>query len=113
MRPWMCCNGTGFASALILLVASLRHVDFFVNQRLLLQHRRLVWPLIPPRRDVGETLVVAFGFAVFGLKLFAEVAAAGFVAMERVEAEQLSELHEVSHTTCIFQIMVQFAAIAG
>src|SRR5437660_12463188 len=113
MRPWMCCNGTGFAPALILLVASLRHVDFFVNQRLLLQHRRLVWPLIPPRRDVGEMVVVAFGFAVFSLVLFPEMAAAGFVAMERVEAEPLSELHEVSHTTCIFQMLDQSAAIAG
>src|SRR5207302_10137559 len=102
MRPWMCCNGTGFAPALILLIASLRHVDFFVNQRLLLQHRRLVRPLIFPRRYVGEMVVIAFGFAVFSLALLAEMAAAGFVAVERVEAEQFREFHEVRDAAGVF-----------
>ena len=48
-----------------------------------------------PGADVGEPVVVAQGLALVGLALLAEVAAAGFLAVERIEAHERGELEEI------------------
>src|ERR1700691_1935378 len=65
-----------------------------------------------PGRDIAEVLVVAKGFAVFGSILLAEVAAAGFVAVQRIDAHKLSELEEIGHTTGFLQTLVKVAGAA-
>src|SRR5882672_6049479 len=58
-------------SFLTLLVAPLRQMDFFVDQRFFVQDRLSIQSLILPRRDIREVLVVAHRFAVRSLVLFA------------------------------------------
>src|SRR5580698_3618942 len=67
---------------------------------------------ISPGSDVGEVLVVALRFAVGRLVLFAEVAAAGLVALERVDAHQLAELEEVGDAAGFFEALIQIVAAA-
>ena len=55
-------------------------------------------------------LVVALGFAVGVLMFLAEVAAARFVALQGVAAQQFAELQEVGHAAGLFQRPVQVLA---
>src|SRR5260370_32687786 len=61
----------------------------------------------PPGRPVGEVLVVAQGLPVRGLALLAEVAAARFRALERVDAHELAQFEEVRHPTRLLERLVQ------
>src|SRR5262245_12238985 len=72
---------TRAACAPRLFITALRHPDFFIDQRLFVQHRKLIRALILPSRHVSKLLVVAQRLAVFGLVLLAEVAAAGLFAL--------------------------------
>src|ERR1700742_4684176 len=67
---------------------------------------------ISPGSDIGEVLVVALRFAVGRLVLFAEVAAAGFVALARIDAHQLAELEEVGDAARFFEALIQVVAAA-
>ena len=78
-----------------------------------MQDRLLVWPLVLPRSGISEVLVVALRFPVSRLEFLAEMAAAGFAAVKRIEAEQLREFHEVPHPAGVFEVLVQFAIFAG
>src|SRR3954471_20897387 len=64
-----------------------------------------------PRGDVREVLVVAERLAVFRLVLDAEVAAAALLAMQRVAAEQLTELEEVGDAAGFLERLVQRGAL--
>src|SRR5438477_4837262 len=86
-----------------LFVAPLRHMDFFVNQRLFVHDRSLTEALELPSRDVREIFVVALRFAVFGLILFAEMAAARFFARQGIEHEQFGELHKIGYAARAFK----------
>src|SRR5213594_2439368 len=97
----------------ISFVAPRAHVNFFINQRLFMQDRLLVWPLVLPRSGISEVLVVALRFPVSRLEFLAEMAAAGFPAVKRIEAEQLREFHEVPHSAGVFEVLVEFAIFAG
>jgi hypothetical protein len=59
-------------------------------QRLFVQDGRLAHAAIFPGGGVGIMLVVALRFAFGGLIFLAEMAAAGFVALQRVEAHQFA-----------------------
>ena len=65
-----------------------------------------------PRRHVREALVVALGLALGRLVLLAEVAAAGFATLERVEREQLGELEEVRHPARVLERLVEVVSSA-
>ena len=62
-----------------------------------------------PHRHVGEARVVAPRLAVRGLVLDAEVAAARFLAGERVAAHQLAELEEVGDAARPLELLVELA----
>ena len=62
---------------------------------------------------MGVLLVVAQALALGVDVLLAEVAAAGLVALQRVEAEQLGELEEVGHAAGALERLVERAAVAG
>jgi len=49
-----------------------------------------------PSGDTGEVRVIAPGLAFPGLMLHAEMAAAGFLAVQRVEAEQFGKFQEIA-----------------
>src|SRR5579883_195272 len=51
-------------------------------------------------------------FAIRRLILFAEVAAAGFVPLERIQAHQLAQLEEIRHPPGLLERLVQFLARA-
>src|ERR1043166_5253220 len=63
----------------------------------------------------GHVRVSSFGFfSAFGdLEFLAEMAAAGFAAMQGVEAKQLGELHEVRDPPGVLQVLVQLAVLPG
>src|SRR3712207_6782224 len=76
------------------LVAPLLHLDELIDQVLLVQDRRahvvtlrVSRPL--PRGDVGVLVVVTQRLAVLGLRLPAEVPAAGLAPVQGVDAHQL------------------------
>ena len=52
-------------------------------------------PLVFPGKDVSEIFVVAQSFAIRCLMFFTKMAAARFVAGERVDAHQLGELEKI------------------
>src|SRR5690606_37364139 len=83
-----CCRQTRnvrfMCSCSSLLVTPLRHPHLFVDERLLVQHRILVYALELPGRDKGELLVIAQRLAIPRLVLLAEMAAARLLAHERV-----------------------------
>lgn len=65
-----------------------------------------------PGGDVAEGVVVAEGFAFFGLEFFAQVAAAGFFALEGVNGHDLGELHVVGDAEGelkLFGVVIFFA----
>jgi hypothetical protein len=62
---------------------------------LLVQLGRPASALVYPGGDIGEMLIVAQGFAVLGLELLPEVAATRFLPVQRVEADELTQLEEV------------------
>ena len=83
----MCISRSDIARAPRLLVRTGRRVGVLELERLLVQHRLARRPRVQlPRGDVREVLVVAQRLAVLGLVLLAEVAAARFVAVQRVAA---------------------------
>src|ERR1043166_1221668 len=88
-----------------LFVAPRAHFHFFVHERLFVQ----VWfgeiAGEFPRGHIREVRVVTLGFA-FLLELGAKVAAAGFIALERVEHEQLAEFKEVRNASRHFEILI-------
>ncbi len=55
-------------------------------------------------------LVVARRLAFGRLILFAEVAAAAFVALQRVEAHQLGEFEEVGHAAGLLERLIELLA---
>jgi hypothetical protein len=79
-------------------------VDVLERQRLLVQRWGLAGALVLPHGRVGEALVVALGLAVVHLVLLAEVAAAGLVAGEGVEAHELAELEEVGDAAGLLEV---------
>src|SRR5512138_810342 len=97
----------------ILLVAAGAHVDFFVDQRFLVEDGRFVRALVFPGGRISKVLVVAFGFAVRFLVLGSEMAAAGFVAVQRIQAQQFSELHEIGDAPGVFEALVDALDLAG
>ena len=67
------------------------------DERFKMQFRfRGLAPLVFPGKDVSEIFVVAQGFAIRCLMFFTEMAAARFVAGERVTTHQLAELEKIS-----------------
>src|SRR5690242_2697037 len=72
------------------LVTSLREMNLFIFERLLVQHGALFDALILPRGNVRIVDVVAQRLAVFGLILFAKMAAARFIAVQRIEDQQFA-----------------------
>jgi len=74
-------------------------MDFLIHQRFLVQDRRFILALVFPGRDVGEMLVIAERLALGGLKFLAEMAPAGFAAVQGIQAEEFGKLHEIVHST--------------
>ena len=59
-----------------LFVISVRDLNMFINKRFLFHRLGLAVAVVFPCSDIHEVFVVAKGFAVFGLVLGAEMAAA-------------------------------------
>src|SRR5262252_7012728 len=79
-------------SAIYLFVAPLRRVHFLELERLLVQRRLAADAGEFPRRHIREVRVVAQRLAIGRLALLAEMAAARFTAVQRVERQQFREL---------------------
>src|SRR5262249_30408076 len=92
------------------LVAPFGQVHELVRQRLCMELRLDAVALVLPRGDVAEVLVVALRLAVGGLVLEAEVAAAGLVALEGVQAHELAELEEVRDAAGELERLVHLGA---
>ena len=75
-------------------------------QRLFGQIPRLARTGVAPRCDVAEVFVVALGLAIGSLVLLAEMAAAGFVAFQRVDAQQLAEFEKVRDAAGFFEALI-------
>ena len=73
---------------------------------------RLVRALVLPGRDVAEVLVIAQCLALGRLILFAEVAAARFFTVQRVNAQQLAEFKEVGDPARLFERLVDVVGAA-
>src|SRR6516164_9543706 len=96
-----------------LLVTADTRFHLFVSQRLLVQRRRAPVAGELPGGDVHVMLVVPLGLAVRELVLLAEMAAARFIAFERVQAQQLRELEEIGDAPGSLQRLVQFRPGTG
>ena len=82
-------------------------MDVFELQGLLVQFGLLARALEFPGRGVAEVLVVALGLAVVVLVLDAEVAAAGFLAVQGVLGQQFAEFEEVGDAAGVFELLVE------
>src|SRR5262249_16380390 len=89
-----------------LLLTPFCRVHFVERWRLLVELRLLAGAFVFPRRHVHEVLVVAQRLAVGCLALFAEVPAARFAAVQRVEGEQLGELEIVGDAAGVLEALV-------
>src|SRR5207244_2966630 len=87
------------------LVTTLRRMHFLELQLLFVEHRLAADAGELPRGDVRIILVVAQRFAVGRLALLAEVAAARFAAVQRVEGEQLGELEVVADAAGVLEAL--------
>src|SRR5262249_16412050 len=69
--------------------------------------RRSIPPAVPlPRPDVHEVFVVTQRLAVFGLVFLAEMTAAAFVALQRVQTHQLGKLQVVGNSSGLLERLV-------
>ncbi len=87
-------------------------MDVVEGELLFVQHRGSADAGEFPRGDVAEVLVVASGFALFGLILLPEVAAAALVAVQGVDAHQLAEFEEVGHAAGLLEGLVELLVLA-
>src|SRR5436190_23963029 len=87
-------------------------MDLVELERLLVELRPRADALEFPRRHVREVVVVALRFTVGGLAFFAEVAARGLLALERVEREQFGELEVVGDAPGVLEALVQVVGSA-
>src|SRR5262245_49031520 len=88
-------------------VAPLGEVDVLELEVFLVELGLGAHPGELPRCDVGEVLVVAERLAVLGLVLDAEVPTAALLAVQRVDAQQLGELHEVGDAARLLERLVE------
>lgn len=88
-------------------------MDVLECERFFVENRQVVDSLKFPCANVGVLVIVAEGFAVIRLVLDAEVAAAGFVAVEGIIAHELGELEEVGHAVGFFEFSVDAIGSAG
>ena len=100
-------------------------MDFFVDQRFLVQCGWCAGAMVFPGGDVGELVIMALGFTGLGvtgdnfgigvekLVLGAEVAAAGFFAGEGVVAHDFAEFDEVGDAAGFFEFHVGIGTRAG
>src|SRR5579883_238431 len=95
-----------------LLVTPLRRMHVLEPQRLLIEKRRIA-AVVLPRRDVAEAGVVAQRLPVGSLVLLAEMRAAGFVAVQRVDAHQLGQFKEIGDAAGLFQRLIDLLGRAG
>ena len=65
-----------------------------------------------PRGDVAVSLVVAKRLAVGRLEFLAEMPAAGFVALERIQRQQLAELHVIGDPACVVEHGIEVVLLA-
>src|SRR5262249_41655762 len=87
-------------------------MNLFVNKRFFVQRRILICPFVLPGSNVGEFLVVTQCLAIFGLILFAEMAATRFFALQRVVSEQFSEFKKIDYAARVFERGIEFVSAA-
>jgi hypothetical protein len=56
-----------------------------------------------PCSDMAKILVVAQSFALLRLKLFAEMSATGFAALQCVQAQELAQFQEICNSARFFE----------
>src|SRR3989442_7832854 len=82
-------------------------------ERLAVEHRRDPDARELPGGDVAEACVVTLRLTLGRLELLPEVAAARFLAMQRVVAHQLGELEEVRDAARVLECLVEILARAA
>src|SRR5579883_1949852 len=87
-------------------VAPLGGVDVVEVEGLFGEGGRIIGAGVFPGGDVGEIGVVAEGFAFWGLVFLAEMAAAGFAAIERVQTHKFAEFEEIGDASDLGEIGV-------
>src|SRR5215468_4329636 len=80
---------------------------FLEFERLLVHVGPLTDSLELPRRDIREIRIVALGFAIWRLTFLAEMPAARFAPLERIERQQFGEFQIVGDTSSVFEALVQ------
>src|SRR5579885_2193307 len=88
-----------------LFITPLRRMHVLEAQRLLVEKRRIPY-LVLPSRDVAEPPVVAQRLPIGSCVFFAKMRAAGFLAMQRVNAHQLGQFKEIGDAAGLFQRLI-------
>src|SRR5579884_4348627 len=94
------------------LVAADSEMHVLEVERLLVQDRRAILAAVLPGGHVGKVLVVAQRFAILGLALHPEVAAARLGTVPGVQADQLGQLQEIGDPAGPFERLVQLLVLA-
>jgi len=88
-------------------------MNVFEFQRLLGELRIIAIATIAPGGDVRIVFVIALRFALWGLKFLAEMTAAGFVSIARIDTHQLSQFEEIGHPAGFLEALVKVRGAAG
>src|ERR1700761_1705818 len=81
-------------------------------ERLLEQLLAIAVAAIIPGRNVRVMFVIALGFAIRSLILLAKMAAARFVAFQRIHTHQLSQFEKIGDTSGLFEALIKIRAAA-
>src|ERR1700722_4564573 len=78
-----------------------------------MEYGRLIDPLEFPGSDIAKVGIVALGLTVGVLVSLAEMAAAGFLAMQRISRQEFGELEEVGHAAGVLEVLIERLAAPG
>ena len=73
----------------------------------------LGFALIFPGRDMTETIIIAFGFAVGGLPFLTEMTTTGFGALQGIAAHEFPEFNKVRYAAGMFEGLIEGLPFAG
>ena len=82
-------------------------MNVLINQRFLVSYRLLPVALIFPNGRVAKILIITLRLTVFSLILHAKMPAAGLLAFQSIQNQQLAELKKVGNPPRLFKRLVQ------
>ena len=73
-----------------------------------MEFRLHAFTLVFPGGDIHEVFIVTLGFAFLGLHFLAEMAAAGFPAVQGVAGHQFADIKEINEAEGFLECLVEF-----